>query len=60
VFAILDHGEATGEWELPQAMHDPPAIVKEHDRQLCAVHLAAVAAATELLDRVAPGEAHRQ
>ncbi|TCK32620.1 hypothetical protein B0G84_8438 [Paraburkholderia sp. BL8N3] len=53
VLAMLDHGEATGEWEFPQAMLDPlTAIVNEHDRQLREVRLAAVAAATERLDRL--------
>jgi len=53
VLAILDHGEATGEWEFPQAMLDPlTAIVNEHDRQLREVRLAAIAAATERLDRL--------
>nr|WP_158447293.1 hypothetical protein [Paraburkholderia sp. BL8N3] len=50
---ILDHGEATGEWEFPQAMRDPLAtIANEHDRQLRDVHLAAMEAATERVDRL--------
>lgn len=53
VLAMLDHGETTGKWERPHAMLDPlTAMVNAHDRQLREVHLAAIVAATERLDRL--------